>query len=407
MTAQCSFVVMADRDDSVRWLQRALADEGELLVAESGAVNRALQIIDVSGATVVFVEIMPDQMDRQATVIEGLLTAKPRLSVVALGRDMDAALMRAAMRAGARDFLVPGGNPGEVVALVRRLLDRAPRVAETANQPGRIIALANARPDTNSIMLGLHMALEFQSRSPQERVLLLDLGVPCGDALLYLGLSSAYSFIDAVRSLRRLDETLIESAFAQHSSGMRILSMPENAMGLADITPTDIYVLLGTLRTYFPTIVMNLGGIPESDFLYVLMSNADNIALVVEQSVPSCQQNMALLKRMVARKIKMERVGLIVDRYYAKLPPDAEAVSRGFSVPLITTLPPSGLARLSVMNSGHSIFEIAPRDEYCVRVRRLVDHFVAGPVKKPTSPRAAAWERASAAWQRLFGLVGG
>ncbi|HEY9198122.1 MAG TPA: hypothetical protein VIR60_02070 [Gammaproteobacteria bacterium] len=408
MTAQHSFVVMTDRDASARWLQRALTDEGELLVAEAGALERALQIVDVTGAVIVFVEILPDQIDRQAAVIEGLLAAKPRISVVALGPEMDSTLMRVAMRAGARDFLVPGGNPGEMVGLVRRLLERSPRIMETSDRPCRVIALADARPDTNSVMLGLHLALAFQERSPQERVLLLDLGVPRGDALLYLGLSSAYSFIDAVRSLRRLDETLIESAFAQHPSGLRILSMAENPAGLGDITPTDIYVLLGTLRTYFPTIVVNMGGVPDSDFLYVLLSNADRIVMVAEQSVPSCQQNMALLKRMIAHKLKMERVGLVVDRYYPKLPPDAEAVARGFGVPLLTTLPPAGLVRLSVMNSGRSMFEIAPREDYCVRVRRLADQLLTAPSAREAAPDGnAAPAGALSSLRRLFGFAGG
>lgn len=408
MTAEHSFVVISDRESSVRWLQRVLADEGELLVAEGGSLERALQIIDVTGAAIVFAEIFPDQLDRQAAVIEGLLAAKPRISVVALAPEMDSALMRVAMRAGARDFLVPGGNPAEVVGLVRRLLERSPRIVESPERPSRVIALTDARPDTNTVMLGLHLALAQQERAPQERVLLLDLGVPRGDALLYLGLSSAYSFIDAVRSLRRLDETLIESAFAQHPSGLRILSMAENPMGLGDITPTDIYVLLGTLRTYFSTIVVNLGGVPDSDFLYVLLSNADRIVMVVEQSVPSCQQNMALLKRMVSRKLKMERVGLVVDRYYAKLPPDAEAVARGFGLPLLTTLPPAGLVRLSVMNSGRSMFEIAPREDYCVRVRRLAEQLAA-----PVSARQTAESENTStggaldSLRRLFGFAGG
>ncbi|MBI5462030.1 MAG: hypothetical protein HY941_07570 [Gammaproteobacteria bacterium] len=408
MTAQHSFVVMTDREASVRWLQRALADEGELLVAEGGAMERALQIIDVTGAAIVFVEILPDQTDRQAAVIEGLLAAKPRVSVVALGREMDSALMRVAMRAGARDFIVPGNNPSEVVGLVRRLLERSPRIMETPNQPCRIIALADARPDTNAVMLALHLALAFQERAPKERVLLLDLGVPRGDALLYLGLNSAYGFIDAVRSLRRLDETLIESAFAQHPSGLRILSMAESPTGLGDITPTDIYVLLGTLRAYFPTIVVNLGGIPDSDFLYVLLSNADRIVLVAEQSVPSCQQNMALLKRMVSRKLKMDRVGLVVDRYYPKLPPDAEAVARGFGVPLLATLPPSGLVRLSVMNSGRSMFEIAPREDYCVRVRRLAEQLVAtAALQESVTDDGSTSGGVLMSLRRLFGLAGG
>ena len=406
MTAQHSFIVMTERDDSVRWLQRALSEEGELLVAESGALERALQIVEVTGAGVIFVEMLPDQIDRQAAVIEGLLAAKPRLSVVALGRDMDSTLMRVAMRAGARDFLVPGGSATEVVGLVRRLLERSPRIVENAGQPGRIIALADARPDTNAVMLALHLALAIQEQSSQRRVLLLDLGVPRGDALVYLGLSSAYSFVDAVRSLRRLDETLIESAFAQHPSGLRILSMADNPGGLGDITSTDIYVLLGTLRAYFPTIVMNLGGIPDSDFLHVLLGNADRIALVVEQSVPSCQQNMALLKRMVTHKIKLERIGLVVDRYYPKLPPDAAAVARGFGVPLLTTLPPSGLVRLSVMNSGRSMFEIAPREPYCARVKRLVQQLTHDVQAQPAGEAEKA-ENGSGALRRFFGLARG
>lgn len=408
MTAQHSFIVISDREASVRWLQRALADEGEVLIAEGSALERALQIIDVTGAPVVFVEIIADQIDRQAAVIEGLLAAKPRIWVVALGPEMDSTLMRVAMRAGARDFLVPGGNPGEVVGLVRRLLERSPRIMETPDQPSRVIALADARPDTNSVMLGLHLALAFQERSPQERVLLLDLGVPRGDALLYLGLSSAYSFIDAVRSLRRLDETLIESAFAQHSSGLRILSMAESPIGLADITPADIFVLLGTLRAYFPTIIVNMGGVPDSDFLFVLLGNADRILMVAEQSVPSCQQNMALLKRMVSHKIKMDRVGLVVDRYYHKLPPDAEAVARGFGVPLLATMPPTGLVRLSVMNSGRSMFEIAPREVYCVRVRRLADQLVTAPSTREGAPSGStAPAGVRDALRRLLGFAGG
>lgn len=406
--AQHSFVVMTDREASVRWLQRALADEGELLVAEGGALERALQIVDVTGAAIVFVEILADQLDRQAAVIEGLLAAKPRLSVVALGPEMDSTLMRVAMRAGARDFLVPGGNPAEVVGLVRRLLERSPRIMETPDQPSRVLALANARPDTNTVMLGLHLALAMLERSPKERVLLLDLGVPRGDALLYLGLTSGYSFTDAVRSLRRLDETLIESAFAQHPSGLRILSMSESTVGLGDITPTDIYVLLGTLRAYFPTIIVNMGGVPDSDFLYVLLGNADRILMVVEQSVPSCQQNMALLKRMASHKLKMDRVGLVVDRYFQKLPPDADAVARGFDVPLLTTLPPAGLPRLSVMNSGRSMFEIAPREDYCVRVRRLAEQLVASPTAREESGTGAkALFGTLGSLRRLFGFAEG
>ena len=83
------------------------------------------------------------------------------------------------------------------------------------------------------------------------------------------------------------------------------------------------------------------------------------------------------------------------------------AVARGFGVPLLTTLPPAGLVRLSVMNSGRSMFEIAPREDYCVRVRRLTEQLLLVP-----SGREAEAEKDSVAsgafdsLRRLFGFAG-
>jgi pilus assembly protein CpaE len=220
-------------------------------------------------------------------------------------------------------------------------------------------------------MLALHLALAAQEITPNQKTLLLDLGVPQGDALLYLGIKSSYSFVDAVRSLRRLDETLIESAFSEHPSGLRILDMGKDASGMHNITSADIFVLLGTLKVYFPNIIVNLGGLPESEFLDVLLRHADKTIIVAEQSVPSVQQNMALIKRVITQKLDVARMGLVIDRYYGKLVPNADVISKGFGIPLLATLPPCGLARLNVINSGLSMFESGPKERYCTQVRKL------------------------------------
>jgi pilus assembly protein CpaE len=171
--------------------------------------------------------------------------------------------------------------------------------------------------------------------------------------------------------LRRLDSMLIDSAFAKHESGLSLLALPEEQGAMGEITSADIYVLLGMLRRYFARIVINLGGVPQSDFLYLLLSNADNTLVVIEQSVPSCKQNMQLVRNMIEHKIPMENVELVIDRYLPQLPPDADSLSRGFGLTLQATLPPSGMARLSMMNSGESLFHCAPRDPYTLAVRKL------------------------------------
>lgn len=366
-----SYVAVTVNPEHVRWLQSVFRDEAEVVVADSPSLERVRQILDLTGAQVIFVALTESSLRQDTALIEGLVAVKPLMSVIAMADQIDNAMLLAAMRAGARDFVPTGSRPGEVINLVQRLQSRAPAPNIPTDSLGKITALVSARPGSDTPMLALHLALAMQGKQTERNTLLLDLGNPAGDTLTYLGLNSPYSFIDAVRSLRRLDSMLIDSAFAKHETGLSLLALPEEQGAMSEITSADIYVLLGMLRRYFPRIVINLGGVPRSDFLFLLMSNADNTLVVVEQSVPSCKQNMQLVKKMIEHKIPMESVELVVDRYLPQLPPDAESLSRGFGLALQATLPPSGMARLSMMNSGESLFQCAPRDPYTLAIRKL------------------------------------
>ncbi|MGJ0430728.1 AAA family ATPase [Methylobacter sp.] len=371
ITRKHSFIAVTDNQEHMRWLNAVFRDEGEVVVADLPSLERVRQILDLTGAQVVFVALTPLTLRQDAALIEGLVAVKPLLSVIAMADQVDNEMLLFAMRAGARDFILTGSRPGEVINLVQRLQNRTPAPNNPATSLGKITALVSARPGSDTPMLALHLALAMQGENKERNTLLLDLGNPASDTLTYLGLSSPYSFIDAVRSLRRLDSMLIDSAFAKHESGLSLLALPEDQGGMGEITSADIYVLLGMLRRYFARIVINLGGVPQSDFLYLLLSNADNTLVVIEQSVPSCKQNMQLVRKMIEHKIAMEHVELVIDRYLPQLPPDADSLSRGFGLALQATLPPSGMARLSMMNSGESLFHCAPRDPYTLAVRKL------------------------------------
>lgn len=368
-----SFVAVTSRNEQTQWLAGALKDEGEIVIADQRSLERVRQILDLSGAQIVFVDLSQDSLRQDTGLIEGLIAAKPLLTVIAIADKADNSLVLAAMRSGARDFITTDSRSGELVNLIHRLQDRTPVARMSEASIGKITVLVSARPGTDSPMLALHLALAMQGRTKERNTLLMDLGTPAGDTLTYLGLTSSYNFIDSVRSLRRLDATLIDSAFAKHESGLNLIAMPEETSAIGEITSADIYVLLGTLRRYFANVVINLGGVPRSDFLNLFLNNADNILVLVEQSVPSCKQNLQLVRYMVEQKIPMSSTGLVVDRYLPKMPPDALSVSRGFDIPLFAKLPPSGMARLNMMNSGESLFQCAPNDPYTLAVKKLAE----------------------------------
>lgn len=366
-----SFIVVPSNEGQLTWLQEVLAEEGEVVKSDYDSIERVRQLLDLTGAQVVFVGLSSDNLRKTTTFIEDLVTFKTMLLVIAIADTSDNELLLSAMRSGAREFITTGTRQSEVMRLVNRLRHRAPVAQHSQNSRGKVISLISARPGTDTPMLALHLALSMQLDAPDEHVLLMDLGTPAADTLTYLGINAPYSFLDAVRSLRRLDSTLIDSAFAKHESGLKLLALPEEHTTMGDITSADVYVLLGVLQQYFSHIIINLGGVPHSDFLHLLVSNSDTTLALLEQSVPSCKQNMQLIRKLSQSQIDMDKVKLVVDHYLPNLPPDAENLARGLNISLQATLPSSGMARLKMMNSGESLYECAPRDPYTLAVRKM------------------------------------
>lgn len=394
-----SFVVVPDNDAQLSWLQEVMAEEGEVIHADISSIDRVRQLLDLTGAQVVFVGLSEQSLRQNIAFIEDLVTFKTMLLVIAVADQMDNEILLSAMRAGAREFIVTGTRHNEVMRLLNRLQHRAPIAQHTTDRRGKVTSLISARPGSDTPMLALHLALAIQTEGQDEKVLLLDLGTPASDTLTYLGINAPYSFLDAIRSLRRLDSTLIDSAFAKHESGLKLLALPEDHSGIGEVTSADIYVLLGVLQQYFTHIVINLGGVPYSDFLHLLVSHSNTTLLLLEQSVPSCKQNMQLIRKISQGQIEMDSVKLVVDRYLSNLPPDAENLARGLNISLLTTLPSSGMARLKMMNSGESLFQCAPRDPYTLAVRKMARKLTMAEKDIKESNKSGLWPQFNA-WMK-------
>ncbi len=388
MSERTCFITITYTQECQQWLVQSLRDEGEVIPADAPSVERVVQLLDATGASTVFVQLNPADYRQEALLIEGIIAAKPFLPVIVVADSFDQNLLLTVIRLGARDFIKTGTRASEVVAEVKRLTPRDAVLSETQgnDRRGKITALISARPGSHSPMLALHLALAIQETEP---TLLLDLGVPHGDAMLYLGLTSSYSFIDAIRSLRRIDSTLIQTGFGRHKSGLTVLSMPEDPRAGSQFTAADVSVLIRSLRRHFSRIIVNLGGMINSDFMLLLMGSVDQTVLLVEQSVPSCRQNMQLVKNLREEKILLTNTGVVVDHYLPKMPPDAESIAQSFGLPLLSTLPSSGMARLATMNSGESMFELSPNDPYSISVRKLAEKLLDAPAsqsgKKPSA----------------------
>ncbi|WP_435605941.1 type 4b pilus Flp biogenesis protein TadZ [Pseudomonas knackmussii] len=367
-----TFVALTEHAGELEWLQSSLASSGQVIAAGSGTLEELLALLDVTASSVLFISLSKANLVVHSALVEGLVSARPMLSVVAVGDGLDNQLVLAAMRAGARDFVTYGARASELSGLIRRLGGRMPSVPVSAARQGELYSLVSARPDADGAFVALHLALALQSQ-PENQVLLVDIGQPAGEALAIIGMESAFNFSDAMRNLRRLDQTLIDSAFTRHESGLRVLSLSDEPGVLERVSTAELYLLLGSLRSAFSHVLINLTGAAEGELSSQLLQQASRVLWLVDQSVPSCKKGMERLRRLRERNQVLPRIELLIERYLPAVPPDQQALCRMFGLEPFGVLPASAEARLRAKNLGRSLFEIAPRDPLAVKLRDMAD----------------------------------
>ncbi|WP_122314162.1 pilus assembly protein [Pseudomonas cichorii] len=368
-----TFLAITRNTTDLEWLQGALGSLGQVVSAGSGSLDDLLALVDVTFASVVFVGLDREHLMNQSALIEGALEAKPMLAIVALGDGMDNQLVLNAMRAGARDFVAYGSRSSEVAGLVRRLSKRLPAVTPNPNMSG-LSVLYGAQCDGDGALIATHLAMVVQKAG--QRALLLDLGLPRGDSLSMLGLESSFSFGDALRHLRRLDATLIDSAFTTSDSGLRILAYTEADDHLEQSSAAELYMLLSALRQHFQHVIVNLVGQPDSETLRTFVTHCDQLLWYSDQSVLECRRNLAVLNLWREKGMKMQHAGLLIDRYLRPVAPNSETMAKTFGLPVLAVLPFSPELRLNAKNQGVSLFDLAPREALCSGLRRLGEHLV-------------------------------
>ena len=384
-----TFLALTRNNTDLEWLQGALAPLGQVVGAGTSSLDELLALVDVTFAGLIFVGLDRDKVVSQCALIEGALEAKPMLAIVALGDGMDNQLVLNAMRAGARDFVAYGSRSSEVAGLVRRLSKRLPPVAPNA-ELGGLSVLFSAQCNADGALVASHLGLVVQKHD--QKTLFLDLGVPRGDGLAVLGLESTFFFGDALRHLRRLDSTLIDSAFTKTTSGLRVLAHSESDDSLEHTSAAELYMLLSALRQHFQHIVVNLTGQPDSEALRTFATHCDSLLWYTDQSVLDCRRNLDVLARWRAKGMKFEHTGLLIDRYMGGVAPNADALGKSFGLPVMATLALSPELRINAKNQATTLFDLAPREALSLALKKLGERLTKrSQSSEQTVSKSGAW----------------
>ncbi len=391
-------VVVADDPVYVSWLQNAAGQSTDFSLLRPLDADDLIERIQMLGRVdIVFFQFDAANVETRVAMVERLMDRMPEVPAAGLGAAENSPdIVLAAMRAGARDFFVLRRDEANVAALMAKLLRRTTTVAKTQQKQGKLFSVlsANALPET-AFVAG-HLALALAKQIPaSERVLLVDVAMPAGAGTIFLNINQSYSILDAVNDVYRADQTLVETAFSRHASGIYVLSLPEDLVGRPQINLDEFTKLLQVMRGLFGCVVVALDGLQPLDGLRAVVSQSDRTLLLSNQSIIMSRHNKYLLRALRLEDTPLDRTALVVDQYQKRLGLEPENLAELLDIPLAGTLASSGNARIQAMNAGEPLFTVAPKDAFCEDVRLLAQALLSGGA-------AAAPARAGGLLGKLF-----
>lgn len=363
-------LVVADDAAYQDWLRNS-APESEFSLIRADSIEELVEHIDEAPRLdVVFFEFNQGSASTRAAMVEALLHRIPDMPVAGLGRDGEPNVMLSAMRAGARDFFILGQDEDNLAALLRRLVRRQVPAGGAAQGP--IFGVLSAVPYDGVAFLASHLALACQELlGNRSRVVLVDLAIPAGASNIFLNLSQSYGLIDAINDGSRCDETLVDTAFTRHSSGVYVLSLPEDVPVRPHIDAEELMGLLSVLRNLFGCVVVSYDGLLPLDVIGGLINLSDKTLLLTDQSILKSRHGKYLLRSLRHEPVQLDHTEVVIDNYRRRIGLEKQNLAELLELPVETLLSTSGDHRIQAMNQGEPLFSVAPKDDYCAGVRKL------------------------------------
>jgi len=190
-------------------------------------------------------------------------------------------------------------------------------------------------------------------------VVIMDADLQFGDVCISLQVEPQHTIVDAARDIEKLDEALLDSLLATHTSGMRVLSAPLEP-SLADEISTQVVVkTLGMLKRMFDYVVIDTAPFLDEPVLSIL-ERSDVVLLVVDMDLPAVKNAKLALDTLKLIKFPFEKIQLILNRVNSKARLDINELERSLGLEVQAAVSSDKLVPRSV-NEGDPIVSLYPR----------------------------------------------
>ena len=376
MARNLSALIVDPNNESRIDILRALESIGLDCVGEASYGTEATFLASEHHPNVVLLAL-EDPPVRGLATLEALQNQLPDTPVLIYSSGMDAAMMRQAMRSGARDFLekpVSGSDLRDAVHAVlaqeeqRQLARWSDQTASTVR--GTVLAVAGAKGGIGKTTLATNLAVQLRRVTGQE-VALIDGDVQFGDVAVMLDMDVQNSIADLVRHEPVIDRATVSRYMARHTSGIDLLLTASEPDDWRAMQPEHISAIARAVSETHEYVVIDTPGV-MSEVVAASLNEAATVLLVSSLDISSVKDTKTAVRILDSWGMPHSRLRLIVNDSTRAEAVRAADVERATGLSISKTLPFDGHVGLSVQ-TGVPVSLSQPNSKYARGVQEIAE----------------------------------
>jgi pilus assembly protein CpaE len=291
----------------------------------------------------------PDDAQRGLALLRDVAERLPQAVVFVASSDTEVGTMRAALSAGAADYLTLPLNAVDLSRVLIRASQEAQRKASSRPATGQVITIYGCRGGLGCTTLAVNLAVRLREVAAPAEVALVDLDLQRGDVAAFLNLSPSQS-IAALADAREVDEIFLHTAMTRHPSGVSVLAAPDGIEAAESVGHAEAAQAFRLLRSQYQYVVVDTAR-TITPATVAAFEHADHVFLLSDLSLPGVRAALRAMDALQRLEIPPDTVRLLLTRAVPGGVDLAEAVQTLGREPFLV-IPNDQAATAAAMNAG-------------------------------------------------------
>jgi pilus assembly protein CpaE len=264
------------------------------------------------------------------------ITSLNTATVMVYSEQTSRELVVRSMCAGAREFLTLPLGTADMSEALSRVARHRPVTRITQRNARKLFVFLGTKGGCGVTTIASNFAILLAQESAQT-TLLIDLGLPLGDAAINLGIVNEYSTLNALQESDRLDACLLSSLVVRHKTGLYVLAAPGELLPPRHTPINAIDKLLAVVRQNFDYTVVDAGS--RLDLMdTTLFEESAIIYLITQVGVTELRNANRLISFLFATRDHTLQV--VLNRYiHRSLGIDEEQITKALTRPADWKIP--------------------------------------------------------------------